>query len=71
MPGYPSLEGRFILKGDDTLITLDGPSARPVSDDDAWCAAVISVGRSKARPGIFMTDANAFLSAVRDAAARQ
>ena len=68
--GYPSLDGRYVLCGDDTLVRVDGEQASALGLEKAWVTAVVAHGRtSMPAPGVLPDDATAFLTAIRRAAA--
>ena len=67
--GYPSLDGRYVLNGDDTLIRLAGGQAQAIVSQSEWVTSVIAKGRAAmTTPGVIPDDATAFLTAVRAAA---
>ena len=68
--GYPSLDGRYVMRGDDSLVRIDGGQATALGWGTDWLTAVIVQGRaSMTTPGVVPDDATAFLTAIRRAAA--
>ena len=68
----PGLEGRYILRGDDSLVRVEGGQAVGVGGVyyNDWATAVIRQGRAAMpTPGILPDDAAAFLTAIRHGAA--
>src|SRR5206468_980827 len=70
--GYPSLSGRHVLNGNDTLVRIESDRTGVLGETDGtWVAFVIAQGRAAATmstPGTTVDDATAFLGAVRRAA---